>query len=248
MMIIPAIELQNGRCVSLHRGRLDEPQIWHVDAVERARKFAAAGAEWLHVTDFDAVAHITETNEALVLDIIRHAGIPVQLGGGMNSMEKISQWIDAGAGRVVIASAAVTNPDLVKRAAHAYPDQVVVAVDVFQGKVMSGGWKEQSAYEPDDFVSWFKDDPLAGILVTDIDADIEDSDASLAMITRLAEQSPSSVVARGTIRGLDDISRIKYVPGISGTIIGRALFDRSIVLEEALAVANAARGTTAPFI
>lgn len=247
-MIIPAIELQNGRCVSLHRGRLDEPQIWHVDPVERSREFAAAGAEWLHVTDFDAVAHSTKTNEDIVLDIIRHAGIPVQLGGGMNSMEKISHWIDAGAGRVVVASAAVTNPDLVKRAAHAYPDQIVVAVDVFKGKVMSGGWKETSAYDPDDFIGWFKDDPLASILVTDIDADIADSDASLALITRLAELSQSPVIARGTIRGLDDISRIKYVPGISGTIVGRSLFDRTVSLEEALAVAGAARGVTAPFV
>ena len=248
MMIYPTIELQNGRCVSLHRGRLDEPQIWHVDPVETARKYAAAGANWLHVTDFDAVAGNEATNESIVRDIIRAVGIPVQYGGGIKSREQIEHWVDAGAGRVVISSAAVTQPRLVKDAAHAHPDQIAVAVDVFKGRVMSGGWTETTAYEPDTFIASFAKDPLAALIVTDIDADIDAADASLSLITRLAGLASAPVIARGTVRSLDDISRLKYVPSVSGTIIGRALFDKSVNLSEAVAVANAGKEATAPFI
>ncbi|RYG90693.1 1-(5-phosphoribosyl)-5-[(5-phosphoribosylamino)methylideneamino] imidazole-4-carboxamide isomerase [Loktanella sp. IMCC34160] len=248
MIIYPTIELQKGRCVSLHRGRLEEPQIWHVNPVDRARSFAAAGASWMHLTDFDAVAGNEETNADLVQEIIRAVGIPVQYGGGVKSMDQIAHWAEAGAGRIVISSAAVTQPQLVKDAAHAYPDQIVVAVDVYKGKVMSGGWRESTAFAPEDFIRQFDRDPLAAMIVTDIDADIAESDASLAMITRAAELASAPVIARGTIRSLDDISRLKYVPRVSGTIIGRSLFDRSVDLGEALAVAGAGKEATAPFV
>ena len=131
MMIYPTIELQNGRCVSLHRGRIEEPQIWHVDPIAKARGFAADGAEWLHVTDLDWVAGGAGSAE-IVQDIIRHAGIPVQIGGGFRSLDAISAWIEKGAGRIVVSSLAASNPEVVKQAAKLYPDQIVVAVDVFQ--------------------------------------------------------------------------------------------------------------------
>ena len=248
MMIYPTIELQGGRCVTLHRGRLDAPQVWHVDPVAMARSFAVAGASWMHVTDFDAVARHGETNEEIIRDIIRQAGIPVQVGGGMRTMERIAQWIDWGAGRVVIGTTAVWNPELVKEAAKAYPDQIVLAVDVYQGHVMTGGWTETSAYEPLDFIATFENDPLAAIIVTDIDADIEETDATVSLITRLADAARQPVIARGTIRGVDDISTLKYVPHVAGTIISRALFDKSVDLADALALAQPEPEETAPFI
>jgi phosphoribosylformimino-5-aminoimidazole carboxamide ribotide isomerase len=116
MRLYPAIELQQGRCVSLHRGRLEAPHIWHVDPVARARDYAADGAEWLHVTDLDAVTGEAD-NADLIEEIIRAAGIPVQLGGGIRSLERIEHWMDRGAGRVVVGTLAVTRPDLVKQAA-----------------------------------------------------------------------------------------------------------------------------------
>ncbi len=248
MRLYPTIELQQGRCVSLFRGRLEEPQIWHVDPVEKAREFAEVGAEWIHVTDFDAVAGAETDNAEIVESIIRQAGVPVQLGGGFRSMDRIAEWIELGAGRVVIGTAAVHNPDLVKEAAKYYPDQIVLAVDVFQGQVMSQGWTATAVYTPEDFIGWFENDPLAAIIVTDIDSDIGDADRSLALVTRLADCARAPVIARGTVRALDDISRLKYVPHVSGTIIGRALFDRSIDLAEALAIAQPAPEPRAEFI
>lgn len=248
MMIIPAIELQKGRCVSLHRGRLDEPQIWHVDPVTTAQTWAQAGAQMLHVTDFDAVQGDPDVNRDLVTDIIKKADMPVQFGGGLQTMDAIRRWIDAGAARVVLSSAAVQNPTLVKEAAQTWPDRIVLAVDVYQGMVMAGGWRTQSVFEPGPFIRNFKDDPLASVIVTDIDAAIEDADASLSLITQLATEATTPVIARGTIRGLDDISRLKYVPHVAGTIVSRILFDKSLSLAEALAVGGATTEETAPFV
>ncbi|RFU11603.1 1-(5-phosphoribosyl)-5-[(5-phosphoribosylamino)methylideneamino] imidazole-4-carboxamide isomerase [Rhodobacteraceae bacterium W635] len=247
MMIYPTIELQNGHCVSLNRGRLDDPLIWHVDPVDKARSFAEDGAAWLHVTNFDWMTD-SEDSTGIVQDIILHAGIPVQLGGGFRSVETIAQWIDKGAGRIVVSSLAVHNPTLVKQAAKRFPDQIVVAVDVYKGGLMSDGWKSTAAITPADFIAAFDEDPLAAIIITDIDNDIEDSDGSLGMITQLADGARAPVIARGLSRSLDDIARLKYVPHIAGAIIGRALFDKSIDLCDALAVAGARPGPTAQFI
>jgi len=247
MMIYPTIELQNGRCVSLNRGRLEEPQIWHVDPIAKAQGFAEDGAEWLHLTDFDWVVG-DDGSQEIVQDIIRQAGIPVQLGGGFRTLDGIAKWIDNGAGRIVVGSLAVQNPDMVKQAAKLYPDQIVVAVDVYQGGLMSDGWRSTAAITPADFIAAFAEDPLAAIIITDIDADIADSDGSLGSVSQLADGARSPVIARGLSRSLDDIARLKYVPHISGAIIGRALFDKSIALTDALAVANARPGPTAEFI
>lgn len=247
MRLYPAIELQQGRCVSLHRGRLEEPHIWHVDPVARARDYAAEGAEWLHVTDLDAVTGEAD-NADLVEEIIRAAGIPVQLGGGIRSLERIAHWMDRGAGRVVVGTLAVTRPDLVKQAAKYHPDAVVLAVDVWNGHVTSNGWREESVIAPEDFVAQFSGDPLAAIMVTDISADIDGVEEPLALVTDLATRARTPVIASGLVHSLDDIARLKYVPGVSGAVVGRPLFSRAFTLAEALGVAGEPRGETAEFI
>lgn len=143
MIIYPTIELQNGRCVSLPRGKLEESAIWHVDPVAKAKEFAQAGAEWMHLTDLDAVAG-KSTNRELVQRIIREAGIPVQLGGGFRSRDMIEDYIDKGAGRIVVGTLAAQNPHMVKELAERHVDQIVLAVDVWQNHVMIEGWKAQS--------------------------------------------------------------------------------------------------------
>ena len=247
MRLYPAIELQNGRCVSLHRGRMEEPHVWHVDPVERARDHAAAGAEWLHVTDLDAVGGEGD-NAELVEEIIRAAGIPVQLGGGIRSVERIDHWMDRGAGRVVVGTLAVTRPDLVKQAAKYHPDAVVLAVDVWQGTVTSHGWREPSAFAPADFIAQFEGEPLAAIMVTDVSADVDGVEEPLALVTELAGLARTPVIASGLVHSLDDIARLKYVPGVWGAVVGRPLLARDFTLEEALAMAAEPRGETAEFI
>ena len=247
MILYPTIELLDGRCVSLNRGRLEEPHIWHVDPVEKAVEFAAAGAEWLQITDFDAVQG-SDANADMVAEIIRRAGIPVQLAGGIRSREHAEHWIGQGAGRVVVGTLAAQNPALVQALAKYHPDQIVLAVDVWQGRVMTEGWRESSAFEPKRYIAAFADAPLAAVLVTDIDSDIEDSDASLGLISGLAGAAKTPVIASGLVRSLDDISRLKYVRNVAGAIVGRALFRKTFSLSEALAVVEETPEPTAEFI
>lgn len=246
MIIYPTLELSHGKCVSLPRGRLDEPSIWHVDPVETARGFAAAGAEWMHVTDIDAIAGQSE-NAELVEELIRTVPVPMQIGGGFRSRDVVERWIDKGAGRIVIGTMATHDPQTFRMLANEYPDQMVLAVDVFEGSVMTEGWRTKSALEPEHYLAAFEDVPLAGVIVTDIDADIEDSDASLGVITSLAASTRHPVIARGTVRSVDDVSRLKYVPNISGTLIGRALFSKKVDLAEAIETGAAEQGRVAEF-
>ncbi|WP_317055030.1 1-(5-phosphoribosyl)-5-[(5-phosphoribosylamino)methylideneamino] imidazole-4-carboxamide isomerase [Roseovarius rhodophyticola] len=246
MIIYPTLELHNGKCVSLTRGRLEDPVLWHVDPLETAKGFAAAGAEWMHVTDINALAGEGNNND-LLEEIIRSAGIPVQLGGGFRSREVVERWIEKGAGRIVIGTMAAYEPEMVRELAKWHPDQIVLAVDIFQGSVMTEGWRTQSAFDPAAFVRAFDEAPLAGMIVTDIDADIEDTDGSVGVISGLAAETRHQVIARGTVRKVDDVSLLKYVPNISGAIIGRALLSKDVDLAEALELAQATPEPVADF-
>ncbi|OBY27522.1 HisA/HisF-related TIM barrel protein [Leisingera sp. JC1] len=237
MIIYPTMQLQNGRCVTLEKGRLDEPQVWHVDPVETAKGFAAAGAEWMHLTDFNALEG-DSSNEELVTQIIRSAGIPVQLGGGMRSREQVEHWIDKGAGRVVIGTLAARDPHLVRELAEHHPDQIVLAVDIWQGQVMTDGWRKSGAFTPEAYLEAFAGAPFAGILITDIDSDVADTEAQMGLISHLASLVKLPVIASGVVHNADDISRLKYISNIAGAQVGRALFRKTLSVEEALAVAR----------
>ncbi len=247
MILYPTIELQNGRCVSLYRGRLEEPQVWHVDPVETALAYAAAGATWLHLTDFDAVTGDGD-NQELICEIIRKVGIRVQVSGGMRLGERVAEWIDRGAARVVVGTLATRHPETVKALAKQYPDQVVLSVDVWRGKVVDDGWRSVTVFDPVDYITAFEDAPLAGMIVTDIDSDIEDADAALGLISGLADMSRTPVIANGLVRSLDDISRLKYVRNVAGAMVGRALLRKSFSLEEALALASGVPEPVAEFL
>ncbi|SDW27825.1 1-(5-phosphoribosyl)-5-[(5-phosphoribosylamino)methylideneamino] imidazole-4-carboxamide isomerase [Ruegeria halocynthiae] len=246
MRIYPTMELQNCRCVTLDKGRLDDAMIWHVNPVETARSWSAAGATWMQLTDFDAIEG-RDTNSELVEEIIRTAEMSVQLAGGMRTREQVEYWINKGAGRIVIGTLAAWDPNLVKELAKLYPDQIVLAVDVWQGQVMTEGWRSQSAFTPEAFIEAFADAPFAAILVTDIDSDMEDVEAQLGLISGLAEKSRTPIIASGVVRSADDISRLVYIPNISGAIVGRALFRKTVDLAEALDVAKSAHEPVAEF-
>ena len=246
MIIYPTLELLDGKCVSLTRGRLEEPVLWHVDPVKTACGFADAGAQWMHLTDLNG-SRGDGDNAALVEEIIRAARIPVQLGGGFRTPAQVETWIDRGAGRIVVGTMASRDPEFLHALAKFHPDQIVLAVDVYQGAVMTDGWRSRSSFTPAEFIAAFEDDPLAGIVVTDVDEHIGQGDASLGMITALAAATRHPVIARGTVASLDDIARLKYVPNVAGTLIGRALLSKNVDLAEALAIAAAPAEPLAQF-
>lgn len=247
MILYPTIELKDGRCVSLPKGRIEEPVIWHVDPVEKAKEFARAGAEWMHLTDFDAIGGKSR-NRDLVRRIINEAGIPVQLGGGFRSRDRVEEWIDAGAGRVVVGTLAAQSPHLVRELAERHADQIVLAVDVLGDHVMIDGWKVKSAYTARSYIQNFAGAPFAAIIVTDVSADLSESDAKLHLVSELAEVAKVPVIASGVVRTLDDIARLRLLHKVAGAIVGRALFNRTIDLAAALKEARPGREHQAAFL
>ena len=201
----------------------------------------------MHLTDFNAIKG-DDSNKELVEDIIRSAGLPVQLGGGMRSRETIEYWIDKGVGRIVVGTLAAWDPNLVSELAKQHPDQIVLAVDVWQGQVMTEGWLKAGAFEPETYIEAFGKAPFAGIIVTDIDSDMSDMEGQLGLISGLAAKATAPVIASGVVRTADDISRLKYVHNISGALVGRALFRKTLSLEEALEVAQPAVEQVAEFL
>jgi phosphoribosylformimino-5-aminoimidazole carboxamide ribotide isomerase len=247
MMIYPDIELQKGRCVNLRRGRADAPVVYDVDPVKAACDFAEQGAEWLHVVDLDAVFNDGD-NADIIQQIIEKAGCPVQVGGAIRSMDRVHYWIDAGAKRVVIATAAVKYPHLVREAATAYPDQVIVSVDARGGKVVVEGWREATIFTPVAFAREFDDVPLAAVIYTDIDRDDDEPESSMSHTTELAANITTPVIASGVVKSLQDVSVLRLLGNISGAITSRALFGGTFTLKEAIAIASEPVPEPAPFI
>lgn len=247
MYIYPVLQLHEGRCVSLSFDDMDNPTVWHGDPVAKACAFVAEGAERLHVTDLDAVRGQGDNGD-LIERIIREAGVPVQVSGGLRGDEAVNRWIDRGAARVVLGTGAIRFPDWAKALAKLHPDQIVVSVDVFEGRVMVDGWKNSAMFGPIEIAHEFADAPLAAMIVTDIDRHLEYADASFALTTKFAEETKAPVIASGVVRSLDDVSTLRYLPNIEGVMIGRALYDRSVDLADALAVARPSVEPVARFI
>jgi phosphoribosylformimino-5-aminoimidazole carboxamide ribotide isomerase len=187
-------------------------------------------------------------NAAIIQEIIDKSGCRVQVGGAIRSMHRVHDWINAGAARVVIATAAVKNPHFVKEAATAYPDRVVVSVDARGGKVVIEGWREATIFTPIDFARQFEDVSLAAIIFTDIDRDEDEPASSLSHTTELAASVRTPVIASGVVKSLQDISVLKFLENISGVITSRALFGGAFTLAEAIAIAKEPAPEPAPFL
>ncbi|HVY52468.1 MAG TPA: 1-(5-phosphoribosyl)-5-[(5-phosphoribosylamino)methylideneamino] imidazole-4-carboxamide isomerase [Devosia sp.] len=247
MIVYPDLELRQGRLVNLTRNSMDSPLVYELDPVRTARDLAAEGAEWLHVVDLDAVFNRSD-NTAVIKQIIRTSGCKVQVGGGIRSMEKVHGWMEAGAERVVIATAAVKYPHLVKAAATAYPGAVVVSIDARRGHVVVEGFTETTIFTPIEFARQFDDSGLAAIIHTDIDRDENRPEGSMAQTTNLAAKLRTPVIASGVVKSLDDISTLSYLPNIAGVLTSRALFGGAFSFREANAIATAQHQPTAPFV
>jgi phosphoribosylformimino-5-aminoimidazole carboxamide ribotide isomerase len=247
MIVYPDLELRQGRLVNLTRNSMDSPLIYELDPVQTAKDLAAEGAEWLHVVDLDAVFNKGD-NSAVIKKIIKTCGCKVQVGGGIRSLDKVHGWMDAGAQRVVIATAAVKYPHLVKAAATAYPGAVVVSIDARRGHVVVEGFTETTIFTPIEFAQQFDDAGLAAIIHTDIDCDENHPEGSMAQTTNLAAKVRTPVIASGVVKSLDDISTLSYLPNIAGTLTSRALFGGTFTFREANAIATAKHQPTAPFV
>ena len=234
MIIYPNIELQNGKCVNLFRGIMEQPDVYDIDPVEAAQNFERQGAEWLNIIDLDAVGKRENDNHQIICNIIDSVNVPVQVGGGIQTISTIDWWRERGANRVIIGNAAIKDPAFVFEALLRHPHRIVISIDVWEGMVVSDGRTRKTSYEPIIFANQFDDYDMAAFIFTDIDRDIDLPESSLSLITEMSASVNSSVIASGTVKTLDDISTLKYLPNIAGAIVGRALFSKDISLTEAI--------------
>ena len=240
MILYPAIDLKGGKCVRLLRGDMDAATVFNNDPADQAARFARDGFQWVHVVDLDGAIEGRATNAEAVNAILRVAPIPVQLGGGVRTLAQVEGWLEAGVSRVILGTAAVLDPDLVRRAAAAFPDQVAVAVDCRDGKVAVQGWVETSDLTAVDLGRRFEDAGVCALIVTDIDRDGALSGVNIEAIGQVADAVGIPVIASGGVSSLEDIKALKSREGapIAGVVLGKALYTHAISPAEALHLAR----------
>ena len=234
MILYPAIDLKQGEVVRLRRGEMREATVFNRDPADQARRFAGAGAAWLHLVDLDGAFAGTPVNRPAVAAILASVAIPCQLGGGIRDAATIDAWLAAGIARVILGTAALRDPALVGAACRRHPDRIAVGIDARGGKVAVEGWAETSEVAALDLAQRFADAGVAAVIFTDVDRDGLLAGANLAATVELARALPIPVIASGGVAALDELTALKAA-GVAGAIVGRALYDGTIDLRDALA-------------
>lgn len=236
MILYPAIDLKDGACVRLERGAMDAATVFNTDPADQARAFAGAGADWLHVVDLNGAFAGAPVNAEAVNAILKAADLKVQLGGGIRDLERVAAWIAAGVARVILGTAAVKQPELVHRAARAFPGRVAVGIDARAGKVAVEGWAEATEIDATDLARRFEDAGVAAIVYTDIERDGMLGGVNVSATEALARAVSIPVIASGGVASIDDIAALRATGVVAGAISGRALYDGRLDLAEALAL------------
>jgi len=240
MILFPAIDLKDGRCVRLKRGLMDQATVFNDDPAAQAKTFQAAGFEWLHCVDLNGAFDGRSVNAEAIRAIRGAIDLPIQLGGGIRDMAAVEGWLAAGITRVILGTAALKNPAFVRAAARAHPGRIVVGADAKGGRVATEGWAAVSDLTPADLGRRFEEAGVAAILFTDIDGDGLLQGVNVAATAALARAIRIPVIASGGVGSLADVERLLAAkePNIEGVVIGRALYDGRIDPAAALALAN----------
>jgi phosphoribosylformimino-5-aminoimidazole carboxamide ribotide isomerase len=230
VILFPAIDLKEGRCVRLQRGEMSSATVFNDDPAAQAVAFERAGFSWLHCVDLDGAFAGKPANADAVRAIRAATRLPIQLGGGIRDMNAIESWLAAGIARVILGTVALKNPALVTDAARAFPGRIVVGADAKGGKIATEGWAEVSEVTPVDLGRKFEDAGVAAILFTDVDGDGLLGGVNVAATKALAQAVRIPVIASGGVGGIDDIEALLAAeePNIEGVVIGRALYDGRI--------------------
>ena len=239
MILFPAIDLKDGQCVRLLRGDMDQATVFSDDPGAQAAAFIAAGASWLHIVDLNGAFAGEPVNDAAVRGILAAAGAAgaqVQLGGGIRDLATIEMWLEAGVARVILGTAAVKDPDMVRQACRQYPGQIAVGVDARAGLVAVEGWAETATLTAVELGRQFEDAGVAAIIYTDIDRDGALEGANVTATAELARALTTPVIASGGVSSLADLERLRPFEGdgIIGVISGRAIYDGRLDLTAAL--------------
>lgn len=238
MILFPAIDLKEGRCVRLVQGDMNRATVFNDDPAAQALQFVEQGFSYLHVVDLDGAFAGKPMNAAAVENILSRLSIPVQLGGGIRDMATVEGWLDKGISRVIIGTAAVRDPAFVREAARRFPGQVAVGIDARDGKVAVEGWAETSEMTAIDLGRRFEDAGVAAIIFTDIARDGLVQGLNIETTLELARAVAIPVIASGGLASINDVKRLMEPDCaiLEGAITGRALYDGRLDPQEAMAL------------
>jgi len=238
MILFPAIDLKQGKCVRLLRGDMQSATVFNDDPAAQAAIFAAQGFSWIHVVDLDGAVSGGSVNTEAIRGIIKACRLPVQLGGGIRSLHAIEHWLEVGVHRVILGTVAITNENLLREAARNFPGRVVVGIDAREGRVAIQGWGEGTDVGAVDLARRLEDAAISGIIYTDIARDGTGLGLNLRETALVASATKVPVIASGGVGSLDDLRQLQSLahPNIVGAICGRALYDGRLNAAEALAL------------
>lgn len=238
MTIFPAVDIKDGKAVRLRRGRADDVTVFADDPVQAALDWQRRGAAWLHVVDLDGAFDGLPANMGLVADICRSLDIPVQLGGGIRGAEQAAAYLEAGLSRLIIGTMALEQPESFGRLCREFPGRIGVSIDSDGGSVRSRGWLKDAGLDTAEAVRLFEDAGAAFIIHTDISRDGMQSGVNHAALKGILDLAHVPVIAAGGVASLEDIRSLyplSLTDGLEGVISGRALYEGSLSLEEAMA-------------
>lgn len=241
MIVIPAIDLKNGKCVRLVQGDMDQETVYSDNPLQMARHWEDLGAELLHLVDLDGAIEGMPRNLDLIREIVKGLSIPVEVGGGIRSLEIIDAYIREGADRVVIGTRAVEDPDFLTQACRRFPGRIIAGIDARNGYVAVQGWTQVTGRLASDFALEIQGQGVSAIIFTDIHRDGMQTGPNIESTRDLADSVDIPVIASGGISSLDDIRALMRIEpsGVTGAITGRALYSGAMDLREAIALTKA---------
>ena len=240
MIIIPAVDIKNGKCVRLLQGRLNDATVYSDEPAAMAVKWARLGAQIIHVIDLDGAISKSPQNVAVIREIAHSVKVPIQLGGGIRNEQTVAMYLEMGIRRVIIGTEAIKSPEFVKQICKSYPDQIIVGIDARKGKVAIDGWTQTTHVEAVDLARAFEDCGVATINFTDIQRDGMQTGPNLEATKQLAEAISIPVVASGGVSSIQDVKDLLELEefGVIGAIVGKALYSGELDLNVALEMAH----------
>ena len=232
MIIYPAIDLKNKKCVRLYKGDFAKEEIFNDSPLDQAQQFEKLGFKNLHIVDLDRTLDSRTSNLNSIKEIAKHTSLKIQVGGGLRTSKDIEEVLDLGVENIVMGTAAVTNTELLKMISTKHPMKISVGMDVRKGFLALKGWTDQTKLLAADFLEQIKTYPIKSIIFTDIDKDGTKQGVNLEETLKLASLSTVPVIASGGVANLEDIVSIQKTNIIKGVIVGKAIYDGSINLEE----------------
>ena len=237
MIVIPAIDLKNGKCVRLREGKMDEETIFSEDPISTAGSWFSQGADILHIVDLDGAVEGKPMNQEIIFSIISEFPEKrIQIGGGIRSFESASEYLNEGIERVIMGTSAVEEPDMLKDFCSMFPNRLVLGIDALDGVVKTQGWLKGSGISPSELIKKFEDDPIAAIIFTDISKDGMMIGPNIDATSDLANQTKIPVIASGGVSSLNHIIQLEDKKNISGVICGRALYEKAFTYVDVLEV------------